>query len=181
MRKASRRFILTFDAQVFLEEGKLKVEIMTEENKNGEGPSTILDNFYEKVNDGKWHQMILTIGQNSLILSLDGRPMKTSRLMSVSAGRSYYVGGVTAAESHNGFIGCMRYISISGAYTSPNDWKSDQYCCSRNEFMFDTCHMVDRCNPNPCKHLGSCYQTSTEFFCDCAHTGYTGAVCHTCK
>ena len=41
--------------------------------------------------------------------------------------------------------------------------------------------MTDRCNPNPCKHSGICKQNSMEFFCDCTNTGYSGAVCHTCK
>lgn len=41
--------------------------------------------------------------------------------------------------------------------------------------------MIDRCNPNPCKHGGNCRQNSLEFFCECGGTGYAGAVCHTCK
>ena len=44
--------------------------------------------------------------------------------------------------------------------------------------VFDACQMIDRCNPNPCEHDGACKQTSQEFSCDCAGTGYTGAVCH---
>jgi len=41
--------------------------------------------------------------------------------------------------------------------------------------------MIDRCNPSPCKHSGSCKQNSDEFFCDCGNTGYGGAVCQTRK
>jgi hypothetical protein len=41
--------------------------------------------------------------------------------------------------------------------------------------------MIDRCNPNPCKHSGTCKQNADEFFCDCASTGYSGAVCQTRK
>lgn len=41
--------------------------------------------------------------------------------------------------------------------------------------------MIDRCNPSPCKHSGTCKQNSNEFFCDCSTTGYGGAVCQTRK
>lgn len=41
--------------------------------------------------------------------------------------------------------------------------------------------MIDRCNPNPCKHLGTCKQNAEDFSCDCGNTGYGGAVCQTRK
>ncbi|XP_012057418.1 PREDICTED: neurexin-4 isoform X2 [Atta cephalotes] len=159
--------------KLYLQEGKLKVDIQTHNN-----PSTNLDNFYEKFNDGKWHQIILTIFKNSLILNVDGRPMKTERLLDMITGSYYFIGGTIGSESNHGFVGCMRMISIDGNYKLPTDWKDEEYCC-KNEVVFDTCQMVDRCNPNPCKHFGVCRQNSDEFFCDCANTGYAGAVCHT--
>ncbi|XP_032688940.1 neurexin-4 isoform X2 [Odontomachus brunneus] len=159
--------------KLFLENGKLKVEI-----KTGENPSSSLDNFYEKFNDGKWHQVILTVAKNSLVLNVDGRPMRTDRLLEIITGRHYMIGGVIGEGSKYGFVGCMRMISIDGNYKLPTDWKKDEYCCEK-DVIFDTCQMVDRCNPNPCKHFGVCRQNSDEFFCDCANTGYTGAVCHT--
>jgi contactin associated protein-like 2 len=164
-------FISSGYVKMYLEEGKLKIEI---ETKNG--PKTILDNFDERFNDGKWHQVILTISKNSLILSVDGRPTKTIRQMDILTGPVYYVGGLPGNQ--RGFIGCMRVIQIDGNYKLPTDWKDDEFCC-RNEIVFDACQMVDRCNPNPCKHAGICMQNSDEFFCDCTGTGYSGAVCHT--
>ncbi|XP_018363259.1 PREDICTED: neurexin-4 isoform X2 [Trachymyrmex cornetzi] len=159
--------------KLYLEEGKLKVDIQTHNN-----PITNLDNFHEKFNDGKWHQVILTIAKNSLILNVDGRPMRTERLLDMITGSYYFIGGTIGSESNHGFVGCMRMISIDGNYKLPTDWKDEEYCC-KNEVVFDTCQMVDRCNPNPCKHFGVCRQNSDEFFCDCANTGYAGAVCHT--
>ncbi|XP_076231521.1 neurexin-4 isoform X1 [Calliopsis andreniformis] len=159
--------------KLFLEEGKLKVDIQTKGN-----PQVILDNFDEKFNDGKWHQVILTISKNSLILNVDGTPMRTKRMLDMTTGPVYLVGGMTGIESNRGFVGCMRMISIDGNYKLPTDWKEEEYCC-KNEIVFDACQMMDRCNPNPCKHSGICRQNSDEFFCDCTNTGYTGAVCHT--
>ncbi|XP_076625166.1 neurexin-4 isoform X4 [Colletes latitarsis] len=159
--------------KLFLEDGKLKVNIQTKGN-----PQVTLDNFDEKFNDGKWHQVILTIAKNRLILNVDGTPMRTKRMLEMTTGPVYFIGGVTGIESNRGFVGCMRMISIDGNYKLPTDWKEEEYCC-KNEIVFDACQMMDRCNPNPCKHSGICRQNSDEFFCDCANTGYTGAVCHT--
>ncbi|XP_053986437.1 neurexin-4 isoform X1 [Hylaeus anthracinus] len=159
--------------KLYLEYGKLKVNIQTKGN-----PLVSLDNFDEKFNDGKWHLVILTISKNSLILNVDGTPMRTKRMLEMTTGSEYFIGGVTGIESNRGFVGCMRMISIDGNYKLPTDWKEEEYCC-KNEIVFDACQMMDRCNPNPCKHSGICRQNSDEFFCDCANTGYTGAVCHT--
>ncbi|XP_043514492.1 neurexin-4 isoform X1 [Frieseomelitta varia] len=159
--------------KLFLEDGKLKVDIQTEGS-----PQVILDNFDEKFNDGKWHQVILTISKNSLVLNVDGTPMRTRRILNMITGPVYMIGGVKGRESNRGFVGCMRMISIDGNYKLPTDWKEEEYCC-KDEIVFDACQMMDRCNPNPCKHSGVCRQNSDEFFCDCANTGYTGAVCHT--
>ena len=110
-----------------------------------------------------------------MILSVDGRPMKTVRLMAFRTGSSYLIGGGVTGSP--GFIGCMRQINVDGHYKSPLNWKDEEFCC-KGEMVFDACQMVDRCNPNPCEHLGVCKQTSEEFYCDCAGTGYAGAVCH---
>uniref|UniRef100_A0A182XZ17 L-aminoadipate-semialdehyde dehydrogenase-phosphopantetheinyl transferase n=1 Tax=Anopheles stephensi TaxID=30069 RepID=A0A182XZ17_ANOST len=159
--------------QVFLEDGKVKVRL--KEDNLEHNPGTILDNYEEQFNDGNWHHMMLTIKKNSLVLSIDDRPMETTKLIDITTGTLYYIGG---GKTKDGFVGCMRSFAIDGNYRIPTDWKEEEYCC-KGEILFDACHMVDRCNPNPCKHNGICKQNSMEFTCDCAGTGYAGAVCHT--
>ncbi|KAG8229611.1 hypothetical protein J437_LFUL002336 [Ladona fulva] len=159
--------------KLFLQGGKVKIEIVT-----GGNPRTILDNYDELFNDGKWHHVILSIQTNKLVLNIDGRPMTTERLLSISTGLVYFIAG--GEPGNKGFIGCMGQITIDGNYKLPTDWKEEEYCC-KDEVLFDACHMIDRCNPNPCKHGGVCRQTSLEFYCDCSDTGYSGAVCHICK
>ena len=106
--------------------------------------------------------------------------MRTKRILDISTGPVYVIGRATSGMGMNhGFVGCMRMISIDGSYKLPTEWKKDD-CCD-NEIVIDSCQMLDRCNPNPCKHSGICQQDSDEFSCDCTDTGYTGAVCHTCK
>ncbi|CAH0407172.1 unnamed protein product [Chilo suppressalis] len=157
--------------KVFLEEGKIKVELDTQGS-----PLVKLDNYAEKFNDGRWHSMMLTIATDSLVLSVDMRPVRTTRKLRILTGTTYYIAGDKAP--HRGFIGCMRKIAVDGNYRLPTDWKKEEYCCP-NEIVFDACQMIDRCNPNPCEHGGECSQTATEFSCDCQATGYAGAVCHT--
>ncbi|XP_038122350.1 neurexin-4 isoform X1 [Culex quinquefasciatus] len=171
--------------RVYLEDGKVKVELKTENEESA--PSTILDNYDEQFNDGNWHSLSLALKKNSLILSIDERPMITSkhdpnsgdsgieRLLDIYTTELYYIGG---GKTKDGFVGCMRTIIIDGNIRLPSDWKDEDYCC-KGEMLFDACHMIDRCNPNPCKHSGVCRQNSMEFHCDCAGTGYAGAVCHT--
>nr|CAD7258922.1 unnamed protein product [Timema shepardi] len=74
---------------LFLDDGKIKVDLVTSGN-----PRTILDNYDETFNDGRWHTVILSIETNSLILNVDNRPMKTVRLLSMTTGTVYMVGGM---------------------------------------------------------------------------------------
>lgn len=59
----------------------------------GNNPKAILDNYGETFNDGRWHQSMLIISTNSLILNVDNRPTKTTRLLTMSTGSEYLVGG----------------------------------------------------------------------------------------
>ncbi|KAL0832456.1 hypothetical protein ABMA28_000688 [Loxostege sticticalis] len=157
--------------KVFLEEGKVKVELDTPGS-----PRVKLDNYAEKFNDGRWHALMLTMAADSLVLALDYRPVRTTKKLRFLTGSTYYIAG--GKSPPRGFIGCMRKIAVDGNYRLPTDWKQEEYCCP-NEVVFDACQMIDRCNPNPCEHNGECTQTAEEFTCDCHTTGYAGAVCHT--
>ncbi|CAK1542832.1 unnamed protein product [Leptosia nina] len=157
--------------KVFLEEGQIKVELFTEGS-----PKVKLDNYAEVFNDGRWHSLMLTMAPDTLVLSLNYRPVKTTKKLNFFTGSSYYIAG--GKSGPRGFVGCMRRIAVDGNYRLPTDWKPEEYCCP-NEVVFDACHMIDRCNPNPCEHGGTCTQSADEFTCDCTGTGYAGAVCHT--
>ncbi|XP_055840610.1 neurexin-4 isoform X1 [Episyrphus balteatus] len=159
--------------KVFLEYGKVEIDL-----KLGDKPRIILDNYEEQFNDGKWHSLVLTIGKNKLVLDIDQRPMTTTKIIQISTGRVYNIAG---GHDKNGFVGCMRLILVDGNYKLPKDWIQGEEVCCDNEVVVDACQMIDRCNPNPCRHGATCNQNSMEFFCDCSQTGYAGAVCHTSK
>uniref|UniRef100_A0A6B2EGY6 Putative neurexin iv n=1 Tax=Phlebotomus kandelakii TaxID=1109342 RepID=A0A6B2EGY6_9DIPT len=157
--------------KLYLEEGVVKVDLKTDEN-----PIITLRPHNQMFNDGRWHSLVLTLSKNNMVLDINRRPANTEKLMSILTGGTYYIGGGKLVR--DGFIGCMRMISVDGNYRLPTDWKDEDYCC-KNEVIFNACQMTDRCNPNPCKHDGICRQNSMEFICDCQNTGYAGAVCHT--
>uniref|UniRef100_A0A8D8V989 Neurexin-4 n=2 Tax=Cacopsylla melanoneura TaxID=428564 RepID=A0A8D8V989_9HEMI len=165
------KFLSDGHVKLYLEGGKIKVEIVT-----GGNPKALLNNFDDEFNDGKWHTVILTINTNQLVLNVDGRAMKTTRLLQMSTGAVYMIAG--GVHGTIGFVGCMRMITVDGNYRLPTDWKEGEYCC-QDQVVFDACQMIDRCNPNPCEHSGTCKQNSAEFTCDCSASGYSGAVCHT--
>lgn len=55
-----------------------------------------------------------------------------------------------------------------------------------DRFEFSACIGVSlsashRCSPSHCEHGGRCTQSWTTFYCNCSHTGYRGATCHSCK
>lgn len=75
--------------KVFLEDGKIKVEIQA----HGTPGKIILDNFDITFNDGRWHGVTFAVSKNKMELVVDNIPMKTSRIISISAGRYFYVGG----------------------------------------------------------------------------------------
>ncbi|KAK1119794.1 hypothetical protein K0M31_012872, partial [Melipona bicolor] len=104
---------------------KLKVDIQTEGS-----PQSNFDNFDEKFNDGKWHQVILTISKNSLVLNVDGTPMRTRRILNMITGPVYMIGGREGEREQPWFRWLhARMISIDGNYKLPTDWKEEEYCC----------------------------------------------------
>lgn len=107
--------------KIYLEDGKVKLRL-----KTPEFAEIILDNYSEQFNDGRWHQLVLTMAKNLLVFDIDQRPMRTVRQLSFFTGAFYWIGG---GKEREGFIGCMRQISVDGNYRLPTDWREEDYCC----------------------------------------------------
>lgn len=56
--------------------------------------SIILDNYDETFNDGRWHSLVLSASTDSLVLSIDQRPMRTTRKLRISTGSLYLIAGI---------------------------------------------------------------------------------------
>jgi len=157
--------------KLYMQHSRIKVKIQSKDM-----PEVEIDNFDQTYNDGIWHEVQLSMARNEAIISMDKVTMVTSRLMDIRTGAYYLIGGGLYVEP--GFVGCMRRITIDGQYKIPTDWSKDEIS-SEEDVLIDSCQMHDRCNPNPCEHGGVCKQNSNDFHCECEHTGYAGAVCHT--
>ena len=53
----------------------------------------ILDNFDSRFDDGRWHKVILFVGENKMELVVNDIPMKTQKLISVKTGKEFLIGG----------------------------------------------------------------------------------------
>jgi len=158
--------------KLYMEDARIKVQIVTNDI-----PNVVIDNFDQTYNDGNWHKVELSMEKNKAVLTVDRNPMITTRLIEIRTGPYYLIGGGLYGDT--GFIGCMRKITIDGQYKPPTSWKLGEEIINEEDVLIDSCHMTDRCNPNPCEHGGVCKQNSRDFYCECDDTGYAGAVCHT--
>ena len=67
----------------------MKIELYTESGS----PKVKLDNYAEVYNDGRWHELVLTLAPDSLVLAVDRRPVRTSKRMRFFTGDLYYIAG----------------------------------------------------------------------------------------
>uniref|UniRef100_A0AAY4B570 Contactin associated protein like 3 n=1 Tax=Denticeps clupeoides TaxID=299321 RepID=A0AAY4B570_9TELE len=175
--------LLTFDLQqqagsvwLFLSESK--------SNKDSEGltgkASTVLTG--SGLNDGQWHSVAVNARRGRLSVQVDKEDRSTAQ-----AKHLFWPTGCPDKDntaSHgcrnpfNVFQGCMRHISIDN---SEVDLVMVQQTSLGNfsDLQMDVCGITDRCSSSYCEHGGRCTQSWATFHCNCSHTGYTGATCHT--
>uniref|UniRef100_A0A8C7CB25 Contactin-associated protein-like 3 n=1 Tax=Neovison vison TaxID=452646 RepID=A0A8C7CB25_NEOVI len=126
------------------------------------------------LSDGQWHSVSLSLKGNHLNVMVDGEAASVAHSLhgQIDSGETYYLGGPLA-----GFQGCLRLISIGDQAVDPIMVQQGSLGTFR-DLQIDTCGLTDRCLPSYCEHGGECSQSWDTFSCDCMHTGYTGATCH---
>ncbi|XP_065735076.1 contactin-associated protein-like 3 isoform X4 [Phocoena phocoena] len=138
------------------------------------------------LNDGQWHSVSLSAKGNHLSVRVDGEAASMAHSLrgQIDSGDTYYLGGCPdnssdpgCASPLNGFQGCLRLISIGDKAVDPISIQQGALGSYR-DLQIDTCGLTDRCLPSYCEHGGECSQSWDTFSCNCAHTGYTGATCH---
>uniref|UniRef100_A0A8D2C3S3 Contactin-associated protein-like 3 n=1 Tax=Sus scrofa TaxID=9823 RepID=A0A8D2C3S3_PIG len=138
-----------------------------------------------RLNDGQWHSVSLAAKGSHLSVMVDGEAASMAHsLVPIESGDTYYLGGCPdnssgpgCANPLGGFQGCLRLISIGDKAVDPISVQQGALGSFR-DLQIDTCGLTDRCLPSYCEHGGECSQSWDTFSCDCAHTGYTGATCH---
>ncbi|CAG2120806.1 unnamed protein product, partial [Medioppia subpectinata] len=160
---------------LFLEKGKIIIKF-----QGSNTPVVQLEPFDPKLNDGLWHSVVLVLQKDKIILSIDHIPSITTRSFEMFTGQMYLIGG--GYHGMTGFIGCMRWIYIEGRYVNVETLPADRVVkLQDSDITIKACQLIDRCHPNPCEHGGVCRQDNIDFYCDCALTGYLGAVCHVAR
>uniref|UniRef100_A0A8C7BUK3 Contactin-associated protein-like 3 n=1 Tax=Neovison vison TaxID=452646 RepID=A0A8C7BUK3_NEOVI len=138
------------------------------------------------LSDGQWHSVSLSLKGNHLNVMVDGEAASVAHSLhgQIDSGETYYLGGCPDSSSGPGcggplagFQGCLRLISIGDQAVDPIMVQQGSLGTFR-DLQIDTCGLTDRCLPSYCEHGGECSQSWDTFSCDCMHTGYTGATCH---
>uniref|UniRef100_A0A8C9M7T6 Contactin-associated protein-like 3 n=1 Tax=Panthera tigris altaica TaxID=74533 RepID=A0A8C9M7T6_PANTA len=138
------------------------------------------------LSDGQWHSVSLSLKGSHLSVMVDGEAASVAHSLRgrIDSGDTYYLGGCPDSVSGSGcggplggFQGCLRLISIGDKAVDPITVQQGALGSFR-DLQIDTCGLTDRCLPSYCEHGGECSQSWDTFSCDCAHTGYLGATCH---
>ncbi|KAM5136485.1 contactin-associated protein-like 3 isoform 2-T2 [Callospermophilus lateralis] len=138
------------------------------------------------LNDGQWHSVSLSANGNHLSLKVDNDASSAAHSLrgQILSANTYYFGGYpdnsSGSQCENplgGFQGCLKLISIGSTVVDPISIQQG-VLGNFSDLQIDSCGITDRCLPSYCEHGGECSQSWDTFSCDCTHTGYVGATCH---
>nr|XP_057928815.1 contactin-associated protein-like 4 isoform X2 [Doryrhamphus excisus] len=140
------------------------------------------------LNDGQWHSVELSCGQDHLSITVDKDEGATANNAGVPHPDSpLFFGGCpplggnhTCRNPFRVFQGCMRLLTLD---ERPVDFINLQQRLlgKYSHLQIDTCDIIDRCSPSHCEHGGKCTQSWSTFHCECSNTGYRGATCHSSR
>ncbi|KAM9323097.1 contactin-associated protein-like 4 [Pholidichthys leucotaenia] len=139
------------------------------------------------LNDGQWHSVELNSRRGRLTISVDteeGDSTSASLSFPITVENHLFFGGCPAENDRQDcrnpfsvFQGCMRSLML-------NNQRMDLIMVQQKQLgnysnlQIDMCGIIDRCSPSRCEHGGRCSQSWTVFHCNCSHSGYSGATCH---
>ena len=148
------------------------------------GSKTVL-HLGSNLDDGEWHSVNASVRGREVRLQLDGRaktkPLNHSLLMQEFTNRSrlkIFLGGFEEKRDFPGFVGCILNLQIDSQKIFLRNLKKSKHT---NEDLKYTCRLENRCQPNPCKNGGRCFQDSKRFYCNCEYTRFEGEKCETSK
>ncbi|CAM5161553.1 unnamed protein product [Natator depressus] len=150
----------------------------------------------QPVNDGKWHQVILSMTEplsQSSRWHIDIDDKKDTATSTVATGSlnflreeiDIYVAD-KAFDNLDGLRGCMSTIEISGIYLSyienydghTKKPQEEQFLKISANSVVTGCLQLDACSSDPCMHDGICEDLYSYYRCTCPK-GWTGMHCET--
>lgn len=133
--------------------------------------------------DGEWHKLTASLTKSQLYLGLDGQVKTSSWKNSLLETKikfrpKIFLGverkGEMVRSRSMGFVGCLLNLKIQNRDVSFKDLKKNR---NIQRAMRKSCHLEDRCEPNPCKNGGKCSQDWKQFICSCDYTEFKGKTC----
>ncbi|CAG5896356.1 unnamed protein product [Menidia menidia] len=162
---------------VYLSEARLRLQVYKP------GRAELELSAGSSLNDGQWHSVDLISRSGRLTVSVDkkeGGVAHANPSFPVTVSSQLFFGGCPP-EDHDQecrnpfgvFQGCMRLLALEN---QPVDLITVQQRLLGNfsQLQMDMCGIMD----SRCEHGGLCSQSWTGFSCNCSHSGYTGATCH---
>uniref|UniRef100_A0A672IGP5 Contactin associated protein like 3 n=1 Tax=Salarias fasciatus TaxID=181472 RepID=A0A672IGP5_SALFA len=180
--------LLTFDlrdgggaAWLYLDGARLHLQV----HKPGRAPLELSAGL--AVNDGQWHSVDLISARGRLSIAVDGEDggsAHASPSFPITAGGQLFFGGCPPEQNRQdclnpfpAFRGCMRLLAVADR-TVDLIAVQQRILGNYSHLQIDMCGIIDRCSPSHCEHGGRCAQSWSSFHCNCSHTGYSGATCH---
>ncbi|KAM6929895.1 agrin isoform 2-T2 [Lycodopsis pacificus] len=158
--------------------GKVELRFNT-----GSGTGTVVSKV--QINQGRWHQLVVTRNRRNAMLSVDNEPHNEGESPRGTDGLNLdtdlFIGGVTEDIKQDvrertavatGLVGCIRLLDVNNRMLNLQESGGDSMYgsgvgeCGNNP-----------CQPNPCKNGAACQVKEAEMFhCKCSK-GFWGPTC----
>lgn len=132
------------------------------------------------LDDGEWHPLTLHFAGSLIRLGLDGQE-KTEHVTyswlitdSTKLRPKIFLGQERRRNAiESSFVGCILDLKIQNREINFKDLKRRD---TKNTIS-KSCHLRNRCEPNPCKNGGKCSQDGKQYYCNCDYTNFEGEIC----
>jgi hypothetical protein len=185
--------------QINLNNGYLRMKFRIHETDDPDG--VYLENTYNRLNDDKWHHIIIRRLNELTKLLVDNEKSYTYKHKNIkdynnnnnnnieidTANSLFVFGGlpnyiqtydlssstVLFEKRFTGHIRNVRLLNCKLSYIHRISFIDHNGLKSLNE--------IDSCATNPCLNNGLCVVMDIGFFCDCSYINYDGKNCEKCK
>lgn len=134
------------------------------------------------LDDGEWHPLTLHFAGSFIRVGLDGQEktkhVDYSWLIMGSTNKllpKIFLGQERRGHAiESGFVGCILDLKLQNREITFKDLRKSR---DTQNAISKSCHLRNRCEPNPCKNGGKCSQDGKQYYCNCDYTNFEGKIC----
>ncbi|KAL4092111.1 hypothetical protein QTP88_026673 [Uroleucon formosanum] len=139
----------------------------------GSGPLNVRVETSDKLNDDRWHSVVLERNRKESRIIVNGAIKQSVReppgpVRAIHLTSELVIGA--SSDEQNGFIGCLRAFMLNGQLV---DLKS--YAEKGLYGISPGC--IGKCDSSPCLNNGTCFEKYDGYTCDCRWTAFKGPIC----